>query len=253
MAGPETDVQVQFAGMKNYFNSYTLPGRMTCVLAVYGGIALLVLYFELRSKQLQLWKQYKRVLNCTSSVNFPCLEKLMTTPHVILNFHNKLWIWGAGGRRSQLLVWCFIVSWFYRIISSLSGKYQCVLPCAVPYGLRSAFTGILVSSYKHEWGGISCKYWYLCFAGEETRAPGDCRPFSKWLFSELPGPRPVLMSVLPSFTSPAYKALNTFTYTPLSTFFLLQTNKRHDFSIIFSPLSPFLYSCLSRGLVQASC
>ncbi|KAJ8789476.1 hypothetical protein J1605_022003 [Eschrichtius robustus] len=51
MAGPETDAQYQFTGIKKYFNSYTLTGRMNCVLATYGGIALIVLYFKLRSKK----------------------------------------------------------------------------------------------------------------------------------------------------------------------------------------------------------
>ncbi|XP_046947693.1 ATP synthase membrane subunit K, mitochondrial-like [Lynx rufus] len=51
MAGPETDAQFQFTGMKKYFSSYTLTGRMNCVLATYGGIALMVLYFKLRSKK----------------------------------------------------------------------------------------------------------------------------------------------------------------------------------------------------------
>ncbi|KAI5233998.1 Atp Synthase Membrane Subunit Dapit [Manis pentadactyla] len=51
MAGPEADAQFQFTGIKKYFNSYTLTGRMNCVLATYGGIALLVLYFKLRSKK----------------------------------------------------------------------------------------------------------------------------------------------------------------------------------------------------------
>ncbi|XP_059112801.1 ATP synthase membrane subunit K, mitochondrial isoform X1 [Peromyscus eremicus] len=51
MAGPESDSQFQFTGIKKYFNSYTLTGRMNCVLATYGGIALLVLYFKLRPKK----------------------------------------------------------------------------------------------------------------------------------------------------------------------------------------------------------
>lgn len=51
MAGQEADAQFQFTGIKKYFNSYTLTGRMNCVLATYGGIALLVLYFKLRSKK----------------------------------------------------------------------------------------------------------------------------------------------------------------------------------------------------------
>ncbi|XP_059516638.1 ATP synthase membrane subunit K, mitochondrial-like [Myotis daubentonii] len=51
MAGPEADAQFQFTGIKKYFNSYTLTGRMNCVMATYGGIALLILYFKLRSKK----------------------------------------------------------------------------------------------------------------------------------------------------------------------------------------------------------
>ncbi|XP_051003683.1 ATP synthase membrane subunit K, mitochondrial-like [Acomys russatus] len=49
MASPESDGQFQFTGIKKkYLNPYTLTGRMNCVLAIYGGIALLVLYFKLR-------------------------------------------------------------------------------------------------------------------------------------------------------------------------------------------------------------
>ena len=51
MAGPETDVQFHFTGIKKYFNSYTLTGRMNCVLATYRSIALIVLSFKLRSKE----------------------------------------------------------------------------------------------------------------------------------------------------------------------------------------------------------
>ncbi|XP_040589243.1 ATP synthase membrane subunit DAPIT, mitochondrial-like [Mesocricetus auratus] len=51
MAGAESDSQFQFTGIKKYLNSYTLTGRMNCVLAAYGGIALLVLYSKLRSKK----------------------------------------------------------------------------------------------------------------------------------------------------------------------------------------------------------
>ncbi|XP_035570213.1 ATP synthase membrane subunit K, mitochondrial-like [Canis lupus dingo] len=50
MAGPETDAQFHFTGIRKYFNSYTLTGRMNCVLATRGGIALL-LYFKLGSKK----------------------------------------------------------------------------------------------------------------------------------------------------------------------------------------------------------
>ncbi|XP_035579112.1 ATP synthase membrane subunit DAPIT, mitochondrial-like [Zalophus californianus] len=49
--GPETDAQFHFTGIKKYFNSYTLTGRMNCVLTTYGGTALMVLYFKLRSKK----------------------------------------------------------------------------------------------------------------------------------------------------------------------------------------------------------
>ncbi|XP_037584717.1 ATP synthase membrane subunit DAPIT, mitochondrial-like [Cebus imitator] len=51
MAGPEADEQFQFTGIKKYFNSYTLRGRRNCVLATYGGIAWIILYFKLRSKK----------------------------------------------------------------------------------------------------------------------------------------------------------------------------------------------------------
>nr|XP_045011921.1 ATP synthase membrane subunit K, mitochondrial-like [Jaculus jaculus] len=52
MVGEESDAQFQFTGIKKYFNiSYTLMGRMNYVLAIYGGIALMVLYFKLRSKK----------------------------------------------------------------------------------------------------------------------------------------------------------------------------------------------------------
>nr|XP_048301489.1 ATP synthase membrane subunit K, mitochondrial-like [Myodes glareolus] len=51
MTGPESDTRFQFRGIKTYFNSYTLTGRMNCVLATYGGIALLVLCFKLRPKK----------------------------------------------------------------------------------------------------------------------------------------------------------------------------------------------------------
>ncbi|XP_054328782.1 ATP synthase membrane subunit K, mitochondrial-like [Pongo pygmaeus] len=51
MAGPESDAQYQFTGIKKYFNSYTLTGRMNYVLVTYRSIALIVLYFKLRSKK----------------------------------------------------------------------------------------------------------------------------------------------------------------------------------------------------------
>ncbi|XP_032257200.1 ATP synthase membrane subunit DAPIT, mitochondrial-like [Phoca vitulina] len=51
MAGPEINAQFHFTDIKTCFNSYTLTGRMSYVLATYGGIALMVLYFKLRSKK----------------------------------------------------------------------------------------------------------------------------------------------------------------------------------------------------------
>uniref|UniRef100_A0A8C0XIR8 Up-regulated during skeletal muscle growth protein 5 n=1 Tax=Castor canadensis TaxID=51338 RepID=A0A8C0XIR8_CASCN len=51
MAGPESDAQFQFTGIKKYFHSYTLTGRMNSVLATYRGIGLMILYFKLRSKK----------------------------------------------------------------------------------------------------------------------------------------------------------------------------------------------------------
>ncbi|CAD7694337.1 unnamed protein product [Nyctereutes procyonoides] len=47
----ETDAQFHFTGIKKYFNSYILTGRMNCALAIYGGIASMFLYFKLRSKK----------------------------------------------------------------------------------------------------------------------------------------------------------------------------------------------------------
>lgn len=54
MTGPETDAQFHFTDIKKYFNSYTLTGRLNCVLATCGGVALMVLHFKIRSKTLQL-------------------------------------------------------------------------------------------------------------------------------------------------------------------------------------------------------
>ena len=50
----EIDAQFHFTGVKKYVNSYTLTGRINCVLTTYGSIALLFLYFKLRTKKLQL-------------------------------------------------------------------------------------------------------------------------------------------------------------------------------------------------------
>uniref|UniRef100_A0A8C8XY04 Up-regulated during skeletal muscle growth protein 5 n=1 Tax=Panthera leo TaxID=9689 RepID=A0A8C8XY04_PANLE len=51
IAGRETDAESHFTGIKKYFNSYTLTGRMNCILATYGGISLMILHFKLRSKK----------------------------------------------------------------------------------------------------------------------------------------------------------------------------------------------------------
>ncbi|KAI5932566.1 ATP synthase membrane subunit DAPIT, mitochondrial [Manis javanica] len=63
MAGPEADAQFQFTGIKKYFNSYTLTGRMNCVLATYGGIAFNINGFR----------------TIPPLLKFPGLEKLMST------------------------------------------------------------------------------------------------------------------------------------------------------------------------------
>ncbi|XP_044087400.1 ATP synthase membrane subunit K, mitochondrial-like [Neovison vison] len=49
MAVPEANAQFHFTAIKKYFYSYTLKSRMNRVLATKGGIALIVLYFKLRS------------------------------------------------------------------------------------------------------------------------------------------------------------------------------------------------------------
>uniref|UniRef100_A0A7N5KF62 ATP synthase membrane subunit DAPIT n=1 Tax=Ailuropoda melanoleuca TaxID=9646 RepID=A0A7N5KF62_AILME len=41
---------IPFHWYPKIFNSYTLTGRMNCVLATYGGISLIGLYCKLRSK-----------------------------------------------------------------------------------------------------------------------------------------------------------------------------------------------------------
>ncbi|XP_060039386.1 ATP synthase membrane subunit K, mitochondrial-like [Erinaceus europaeus] len=51
MAGPESDAQFLFTGIKMYFGSLTLTGRMNHVLTTYGEIVLLVLYFKSKLKK----------------------------------------------------------------------------------------------------------------------------------------------------------------------------------------------------------
>uniref|UniRef100_A0A673TUY7 ATP synthase membrane subunit DAPIT n=1 Tax=Suricata suricatta TaxID=37032 RepID=A0A673TUY7_SURSU len=52
MEAPKSGAQFHFTGIKKYSNSYTPTGRMNCGLATCRGIALVVLYFRLRSKKL---------------------------------------------------------------------------------------------------------------------------------------------------------------------------------------------------------
>ncbi|XP_060044610.1 ATP synthase membrane subunit K, mitochondrial-like [Erinaceus europaeus] len=92
MTGPKSDALFQYIGVKKYFSYCTLTSKMNCVLATYGGIELLVLYFKLKLKK----KNSPSVL-CESSTNgfkiVPyllssyCLVKLTTTRE---NLHNKL-------------------------------------------------------------------------------------------------------------------------------------------------------------------
>nr|XP_047917557.1 LOW QUALITY PROTEIN: ATP synthase membrane subunit K, mitochondrial-like [Anser cygnoides] len=57
MAGHDSGSQHQFTGFQKYFNSYTIfnsytmVGRRNYVIATYTGIAMLILYFKLRSKK----------------------------------------------------------------------------------------------------------------------------------------------------------------------------------------------------------
>ncbi|XP_047571091.1 ATP synthase membrane subunit K, mitochondrial-like [Lutra lutra] len=51
MAGLETNTKFHFTGIRKYFNSYILTDRMHCVLDTYRGIALVFLYFKLRSEK----------------------------------------------------------------------------------------------------------------------------------------------------------------------------------------------------------
>ncbi|XP_068113610.1 ATP synthase membrane subunit K, mitochondrial [Hyperolius riggenbachi] len=50
MGGHETGTY-NFTGIKKYFNSYTLVGRRNCVLATYGTIAGIILFFKLKPKK----------------------------------------------------------------------------------------------------------------------------------------------------------------------------------------------------------
>ncbi|XP_066517488.1 ATP synthase membrane subunit DAPIT, mitochondrial [Hoplias malabaricus] len=51
MGGHDSGTQHQFTGIARYFNSYTTFGRRNCVLATYGSIAALILFFKLKPKK----------------------------------------------------------------------------------------------------------------------------------------------------------------------------------------------------------
>nr|XP_020451671.1 up-regulated during skeletal muscle growth protein 5 [Monopterus albus] len=52
MAGHDHGSQHQFTGFAKYFNSYTIIGRRNYVLATYGSILALVLFFKLKPKKM---------------------------------------------------------------------------------------------------------------------------------------------------------------------------------------------------------
>ncbi|XP_073452224.1 ATP synthase membrane subunit K, mitochondrial [Aquarana catesbeiana] len=51
MAGGHDSGNYQFTGIKKHFNSYTLLGRRNCVIATYGAIAAIILFFKLKPKK----------------------------------------------------------------------------------------------------------------------------------------------------------------------------------------------------------
>ncbi|XP_007910608.1 ATP synthase membrane subunit DAPIT, mitochondrial [Callorhinchus milii] len=51
MAGHESASQHQFTGIQKYFNAYSIVGRRNCVLATYGAIAGIFLFFKLKPKK----------------------------------------------------------------------------------------------------------------------------------------------------------------------------------------------------------
>ncbi|KAG9484884.1 ATP synthase membrane subunit K, mitochondrial [Eleutherodactylus coqui] len=51
MAGHGAGEQYNFTGIKKYFNSYTITGRKNCVLATFGTVATLILFFALKPKK----------------------------------------------------------------------------------------------------------------------------------------------------------------------------------------------------------
>ncbi|XP_076001880.1 ATP synthase F(0) complex subunit k, mitochondrial [Genypterus blacodes] len=51
MGGHETAGQHQLTGIAKYFNSTTLTGRRNCVIATYGTILGLILFFKFKPKK----------------------------------------------------------------------------------------------------------------------------------------------------------------------------------------------------------
>ncbi|KAM5141032.1 ATP synthase F(0) complex subunit k, mitochondrial [Mantella aurantiaca] len=50
MAGHDSG-NYHFTGFQKYFNAYTIIGRRNCVLATYGALAAIVLFFKLKPKK----------------------------------------------------------------------------------------------------------------------------------------------------------------------------------------------------------
>uniref|UniRef100_A0A8C5QWT9 Up-regulated during skeletal muscle growth protein 5 n=1 Tax=Leptobrachium leishanense TaxID=445787 RepID=A0A8C5QWT9_9ANUR len=51
MGGEDAGTHYQFTGIRKYLNAYTMTGRRNCVLATYGGIAAIILFFKLKPKK----------------------------------------------------------------------------------------------------------------------------------------------------------------------------------------------------------
>lgn len=81
MAGPEADAQFHFTGIKKYFNSYTLTGRMNCVLATWEVLLLIGLILQVK------------VLLAESSISRSRLPLHITVPYPEkrLNINSMSW------------------------------------------------------------------------------------------------------------------------------------------------------------------
>ncbi|XP_063818032.1 ATP synthase membrane subunit K, mitochondrial [Pseudophryne corroboree] len=51
MGGHDSGSHHQFTGFQKYFNAYTITGRRNYVLATYGTIAAVILFFKLKPKK----------------------------------------------------------------------------------------------------------------------------------------------------------------------------------------------------------